>query len=779
MKTSPTLAFATKTLARVFASTLAGWCALQSMAAAAPLQINTVTRNSPVGFYRDIFPILKANCIACHNKTTTKGDLNMETPELMIQGGESGPAIIPGKGMESLVLQASAHMSDSVMPPKSNKVGAVNLTPQELGLLKLWIDEGAQAGEHHSTEIVWEALPEGMNPIFCVAVDPEGEYAACSRGNQVSVYHVPTKRLVMRLTDEDILKSGLYKHPGVAHQDVVTALTFSPDGQRLATGSYREVKLWKLSRPEPVMGKAAASPAAPPAPVPAPPQDAALTEALKLIASKPDRPSNARVARAQNAVLSASFEITCLNDVIKKKEAEGKALDDRLKKLQDAKTAAEKSLPEKRKTLETATAARVASEQAAKAAADALAPVPKDKPDKALEDKNKAAQAKLTADVKAATDAEAALQRAERTITDADAETKVIQEDKAKLQAAIDATKATLANTKLEQEKANAELATARKAATELIKPVGLSALSPDKKTLATAHEDGSVRLWTADSGTPIATYSAGTATPAQLQWTRDGTLTASGADGTTWSLNLKSTWVLERKLGTGDAKSPITDRANAVRFSGDGRTLVAGSGEPSRSGDLTLWDVASGKLLQNWPDRHRDSVLSVEFSPDGKFIASGGADRTVRVINVADGKQAKLLEGHTHHVLGVSWRRDGRVLASAGADNVVKTWDMVTGDRRKSIDGWDKEVTAVQFVGPADQLLTSSVDSKVRLVRDTGTDSRLLPGTVDFMQGAATTRYGDIVVAGGQDGILRIWDGASGKELAVFGVDQRPASAP
>lgn len=777
MKTSPPLSDAS-TFLKVAAFLVAACCAVPFTATAAPLQIQTVTRNSPVGFYRDILPILKANCIACHNKTTTKADLNMETPELMIQGGESGPSILPGKGMESLLLQASAHMSESAMPPKSNKVGAVNLTPQELGLLKLWIDEGAQAGERHSSEVVWQPLPEGMNSIFCVAVDPEGEYAACSRANQVSIYHIPSKRLVTRLTDEAILKSGLYKRPGVAHQDVVTALAFSPDARYLATGSYREVKLWKLVRPEPVVGRA-------PTPSPAPPASASLSPdaecaaALKLIENKPDRPSLARMARAQHAVLAASFEITCQDAIIKKKETESKALDDRLKKLVEAKAAAEKSLPEKRKAVETTAATRAASEQAAKASADALASTSKDKPDKALEEKEKAAQDKLKADVKAATEAEVSLQRAERVITDADAETKVIHEDKAKLQESIDAARAALASTKLELEKATAEQAASRKAATASIKPISLTALSSDKKILATAHEDGAVRLWAADSGTPISTHQAFPAAPAHLRWTGPETVTATAADGMTWTLNLHATWVLERTLGTGGAKSPITDRANAVRFSADGRTLVAGSGEPSRSGDLTLWDVASGKLLKDWPDRHRDSVLSVEFSPDGKYIASGGADKTVRIINIADGSQTKMFEGHTHHVLGVSWRSDGRILASAGADNVVKTWDMVTGERRKSIEGWDKEVTSVQFVGPADQLITSSGDSKVRLVKDTGAEIRRLAGPVDFMQAAATTRHGNIVVAGGQDGILRIWDGTSGKELAVFGTGNTPGSAP
>ena len=57
-------------------------------------------------YYKDIYPFLKTNCISCHNKTTTKADLNMETPELMIKGGESGPSIVPGKSGESLVVLA-------------------------------------------------------------------------------------------------------------------------------------------------------------------------------------------------------------------------------------------------------------------------------------------------------------------------------------------------------------------------------------------------------------------------------------------------------------------------------------------------------------------------------------------------------------------------------------------------------------------------------------------------------------------------------------------------
>ena len=72
--------------------------------------------------------------------------------------------------------------------------------------------------------------------------------------------------------------------------------------------------------------------------------------------------------------------------------------------------------------------------------------------------------------------------------------------------------------------------------------------------------------------------------------------------------------------------------------------------------------------------------MLSLDFSPDGKLLASGAADKIAKVTDIATGKQVNLFEGHTHHVMGVAFRADGRVLATAGADGVVLSWDMISG---------------------------------------------------------------------------------------------------
>ena len=235
------------TLPRPFLSFCATMIVTASFAAA-PIEIAVMKPGATADFQRDVYPILKANCIACHNKTTTKADLNMETPELMKKGGESGPAVIAGKGADSIILQAAAHTWDSIMPPKGNKVGSVNLTPQELGVLKTWIDQGAKSSVKQVQQIAWQALPPGLNPIYSLAMTKDGRFAACSRANQIFVYDLATRQLVTRLTDDALIKQDMYKTAGVAHRDLVQSLAFSPDGARLASGSFREVKLWRQEK---------------------------------------------------------------------------------------------------------------------------------------------------------------------------------------------------------------------------------------------------------------------------------------------------------------------------------------------------------------------------------------------------------------------------------------------------------------------------------------------------------------------------------------------------
>jgi len=120
---------------------------------------------------------------------------------------------------------------------------------------------------------------------------------------------------------------------------------------------------------------------------------------------------------------------------------------------------------------------------------------------------------------------------------------------------------------------------------------------------------------------------------------------------------------------------SPLADRVNAIHFTPDGEQLITGGGEPSRGGEIKIWRVKDGTLVRELNNVHSDSVLALDLSADGKYLASGAADRFAKVTELRTGKVLKAFEGHTHHVLGVTWKRDQRTLLTVGADNIAKVW--------------------------------------------------------------------------------------------------------
>ena len=914
---------------------------------AALIGTTAVCRADDLDFYRDVYPFLKTNCISCHNKTTTKAHLNMETPELIAKGGETGPGLVPGNGAESLVVQASKHTDDLEMPPKNNKSGAVDLTPAQLQLFKAWIDQGAKSSVQEERSVAWQPLAPGVHPIYSVAMTKDGRYAACGRSNQISLYDLATRQFVTQIVDSS-------QKAGTAHRALVQALAFSSDGTRLASGSFREVKIWRQEPGKPVTRKADAAlglvlsvltidgkqivsadktgallvlNAATGKLVKKIPEvnkagvklisvsaDGAraavwggdgmlgvwnLTDGKRLASkaavngvralawtsdgksiatagedksvhlwtlpasgieeltpakelkgatgivttmaagSTPDQLISASedgkvrlwnlaqakvehelaspgilslamskdgkqivtggvdgalrvwdvatgkqvselrgsVAMSQQGaaldwtVAAQGMEQAYQKTLVDRIEAQTKALDELLKKANETIATVKKALPEKEKAAKPVAEARVAAQKALDEVAALIAKAPNGKADAALEKQQTGAEEKLAAAKMAETSALAAVAAVENNAKDAEAEVKRITESKAKNTTDIAAAKAATDAAKKIQDKATADLAAAKIQLTKAsAKPLAV-AFSADAQKVAAVFSDGALRVWAVASVTPVEQV-AGSATAAgSLVASANGTFQACGTDGATAVTAAAPRWVLERTLGGEKDHARFADRVNAVRFSPDGKTLATGGGEPSRSGDIILFDVASGKAIKTWKERHDDTVLSIDFSPNGKLLASGGADKIARVTDIATGKQVNLFESHTHHVMGVAFRADGRVLATAGADGVVIAWDMIMGERKKKIEGWNKEVTSLQFIGATNQIVTSAGDNLVRIVNDEGTEVRAIAKLPDFMQAAASTASGGTIIGGGEDSILRVWDGTNGKEIALFGV--------
>jgi len=95
----------------------------------------------------DIKPIFDANCVKCHSGDKPKAHLHLDTLEGILKGNKWGPAVKAGDAANSIVVKAAAHQlkdKDGWMPPMPNKAGAKTLTPEQIGLVIAWINQGAK-----------------------------------------------------------------------------------------------------------------------------------------------------------------------------------------------------------------------------------------------------------------------------------------------------------------------------------------------------------------------------------------------------------------------------------------------------------------------------------------------------------------------------------------------------------------------------------------------------------------------------------------------------------
>jgi len=109
-------------------------------AAITPEQANTLPApaNHTVDFAKEIKPIFEASCIKCHGRGKDKGGLRIDNRETLLKGGDSGPVVIPGKSAGSLLIALVQGLDpDNVMPQKGSR-----LTPEQVGILRAWIDQG-------------------------------------------------------------------------------------------------------------------------------------------------------------------------------------------------------------------------------------------------------------------------------------------------------------------------------------------------------------------------------------------------------------------------------------------------------------------------------------------------------------------------------------------------------------------------------------------------------------------------------------------------------------
>ena len=207
------------------------------------------------------------------------------------------------------------------------------------------------------------------------------------------------------------------------------------------------------------------------------------------------------------------------------------------------------------------------------------------------------------------------------------------------------------------------------------------------------------------------------------------------------------------------------SDRVWSVAFSPDGRMLASGSDDKT----VRLWDLVSGAQKQTL-EGHSNSVSSVAFSPDGRILASGSEDKTVRLWDPVSGTLKKTLKGHTRSVYSVAFSPDGRLLASGSEDKTVRLWDPVSGTLKKTLKGHTRSVYSVAFSSDGQLLASGSRDKTIQLWDPVfGTPKEKLEGHSNSVSSVAFSPKSQLLASGSKDETVRLWDPVLGALKQTF----------
>jgi WD40 repeat protein len=745
-----------------------------------PIPVKEPARRQKVSYSREIAELLEDKCTACHGTVLAEKALNLESVAGMLKGGKRGPAIVRGKADSSLMFQMAAHRVSPVMPPK-DKPANKPMTSPELGLLQRWINEGAsddtdkdEPRNDAPRSIALGELPPGVQPINAVDMTSDGARVAAGRANLVQVYDVDSGLEIVSLG---------------GHKDLIQSVRYSPDSRSLAAGSYQIVTVW--TAPEGNVLKTLMGHVGPVLSI------AFTRDGVTAYSGGQDK--TIRAWNVADGKLLRTFTgpapVTAIAIVPGGQSLLTGASDGTVRWL-DAADGRERMSRKWHNAAVLELAVFMGSPsttvRALSVAEDGTARR------STLEPKDTAEHPPLVlSGHKGAVRSSVITSDGQTFVTGGD-------DGALRLWGALDGkpqgspiatghTGSVLSVAASSDGKlilTGSADKTARLFARsdgKLLRKfahqngqVRCVAFSPNGDRIATGDERGGVKVWETTTGLGVIAFGhtapGGTAIqPLQkVAFSGPDSLLSTSTDGTLKTWRFAGSWKVHKTLGS------HVFRVLALDFSPNGGLLAAGGGEPSRSGEVKIWEVGKGMLGRSFPALHSDTVFSLRFSPDGTKLATASADKFLKVSSVADGKLIHSYEGHTHHVLAVDWRSDGKELVSGGADNVLKVWDFASGEQLRTLQAVGKQVTSVRWIAGKPEVVGASGDTQVRIWNpENGGIARGFGGARDYVYSVTASVDGSRIAAGGAESVLFVWNGQNGQVIRKLEpIAPMPASA-
>jgi hypothetical protein len=202
-----------------------------------------------------------------------------------------------------------------------------------------------------------------------------------------------------------------------------------------------------------------------------------------------------------------------------------------------------------------------------------------------------------------------------------------------------------------------------------------------------------------------------------------------------------------------------------SVAFSPDGKFILSGSMDKT----LKLWETATGRELRAFTGAG-GFIRCVAFSPDGRFVLGGSEDGALRLWETATGREVRAFKGHGDRVLSAAFSPDGRLIASGSGDRTVRLWDAATGKLMQTFSGHRGWVYAVAFSPDGRFIFSGSSDMTVKAWDlATGREVRDYKNANGSVTSLALTPDGRYLLAGGAMKRLKLWQTDSAAEVSLF----------